>query len=121
MLFDHCLERVKEGFLEEEELVPDIREDRGRIIHTWAVRGDERAPFPSFSTCNLQQLLHSRHGLFPVLFHTFGSTGLLGTVVQAVCNVIRRSPFTSRCSACSHMLQIGKPGLSGPRRGFKLQ
>lgn len=53
MLFDYCLERVKEGFLEEEELVLDIREDRGRIIYIWVVRGDERVLFFLFSICNL--------------------------------------------------------------------
>lgn len=36
MVQTHSLfpDEVKEGFLEEEELVPDIREDRRRRVHT---------------------------------------------------------------------------------------
>lgn len=34
-----CPDKVKEVFLEEEELVPDVRDDKGSYIHTQAMKG----------------------------------------------------------------------------------
>lgn len=46
ILFERALAEVKEGFIEE-ELVPDIRDDRRGSAHTWAAAGNMVAPCPS--------------------------------------------------------------------------
>lgn len=73
-----CLEKVKEGFLEEEELVPGVRDPRKSSTHT----GGERHHDPTTSALpalvTFGSLSHQAEPV-PTVFRTFRSVGLLGT------------------------------------------
>lgn len=107
-----ALAGVKEGFTEEQELVPDIRDDSRKCTHVGS--GWQYGPCPSARRSGWLAALSQKARPVPiVLCHMLHLGRPLGTAVPIIHSTDRRSPLLSRHAVCSHTLLTRKQGLQG--------